>query len=66
MLLNYNYLYKFDFKNIDSFLNYSELHYMNMFNLYSFSIIPVVIYNNAFSNKNKIILDNKNKAGVYC
>lgn len=30
------------------------------------SIIPVVTYNNAFSNKNKIILENKNKAGVYC
>ena len=38
---------------------------MNILNLYSLSIIPVVTYNNAFSNKNKIILDNKEKAGVY-
>lgn len=39
---------------------------MNISNLNSLSIIPVVTYNNAFSNKNQIILDNKEKAGIYC
>ena len=59
-------IYKFDFKKIDSFLHYNNLYNMNMSNLYSLSIIPVVTYNNAFYNKNKIILENKKKAGVYC
>jgi hypothetical protein len=60
------FIYFFDFKNIASFLQYNEFYNMNMLNLYSLSIIPVITYNDAFSNKNKIILDNKEKAGVYC
>ena len=59
-------IYKFDFKKIDSFLHYNNLYNMNMSNLYSLSFIPVLTYNNAFSNKNKIILENKKKAGIYC
>lgn len=39
---------------------------MNIYNLNCLAIIPVVTYNNAIPNKNKIILDNKEKAGVYC
>ena len=37
-----------------------------MSNLCSLSILPVVTYSNAYSNKNKIIFENKKKAGVYC
>ena len=64
--MNDIYINNFDFFNINYFLHYNELYNMNIFNIYSLTIIPIITYNNAFSYKNKIILDNKNKAGIYC
>lgn len=47
-------------------MQYEQCYNLNILNLYSLSIKPVVTYNDAISNKNKIILDNKDKSGVDC
>lgn len=39
---------------------------MNIYDIYSLATIPVIIYTNVIYNKNKIILDNKEKVGIYC
>nr|YP_010130247.1 GIY-YIG endonuclease [Clavaria fumosa]QPZ51149.1 GIY-YIG endonuclease [Clavaria fumosa] len=63
-----NLIIIFDLKilNCFFFLHYEEFNYMNIFDLYCLEIIPIVSYNDALFNKNKIILDNKGKAGIYC
>lgn len=39
---------------------------MNIYDINSLATIPVIIYTNVIYNKNKIILDNKEKVGIYC
>ena len=66
ILINLIIIFDLKILNCFFFLHYEEFNYMNIFDLYCLEIIPIITYNDALFNKNKIILDNKGKAGIYC